>query len=117
VGGRLNRGGTFNYMKKYFIVAMALICAGIVRAEDVRSTIHLEGAGVAQVLSLYSKVAGLELVVESSTTNQSKRINLVLRSATKQEAVKALEKALKEQASVVITPLDAKRATVKLVKK
>jgi len=104
-------------MKKYITLVLALLYAGMTHAEDSRGTINLETVKIPVVLDLYSQITHKELVIESAVTNQSKFISVQIEAASKQECAKLLEKALLEQADIVITPLDEKRASVKLAKK
>ena len=108
---------TFAFMKKYITLVLVLLYASMTHAENVRGTINLESVKIPVVLNLYSQITDKELVIESAVTNQSKFISVRMQAASKMECAKLLEKALLEQADIVITPLDDKRASVKLAKK
>jgi len=110
-------------------------------ADESVGSLDFKNAGVDQVLPLYKSMSGLELCIDSRVKKLGFTINLRspapltkaeavkqldsrvkkvgftvdLRSSaplTKAEAVKQIEKALLEQACVVITRLDDKRASV-----
>jgi hypothetical protein len=77
-------------------------------ADAPKGTLHFSGAEVQQVLPIYKALSGLELLVDSRVNTVYSTINL--RSSevlTNEEALKRIEKALLEQARVVITRLDA----------
>ncbi|HSY18487.1 MAG TPA: hypothetical protein VK815_09150 [Candidatus Acidoferrales bacterium] len=72
--------------------------------------IDLTNADAYEVLDIYSKLTGLKVVKDPQvkTIQSTSRIVLTTtRPITKPQAIKLLEKALREQAGVVITPLDA----------
>jgi type II secretory pathway component GspD/PulD (secretin) len=82
-------------------------------ADESIGSLDFKSAGVDQVLPLYKSMSGLELFIDSRVKQVGFTINL--RSSaplTKAQAVKQIEKALLEQARVVITRLDDKRASV-----
>ena len=105
-------------MKKHITVSLALLVAGITQAQTTK--VVSKGTPVSVVLRAYSTLSGKELIVEPSATNQLKTIKMQItytNALTKAEAAKAIESELRKQADIVITPLDDKRASVKLVKK
>ena len=68
-----------------------------------------------QVLHLYSQLTGLKLVkdVQVLSVQNDLRVTLTIsKPVTKAQAIKLLETALREQAGVVISPLDAQSVSV-----
>jgi len=103
-------------MKNYALV-LALFVAGISYADEPKITARIDG-DVGQALKLYAGITGKALVVEPGVTNRWTHIKLDINPAvSKQEAAKMIEETLHKQADVVISPLDDKRAAVKLEKK
>jgi type II secretory pathway component GspD/PulD (secretin) len=103
-------------MKKY--IALCLTMLFVLAAHAQEGTFNFINARVSMVLDVYGQLSGKQLVIESGVTNQTKTITVrTLKPATKQEAMKLLESALREQADVVFESLDEKRVAVKLVKK
>jgi hypothetical protein len=105
-------------MKKHITVSLALLVAGITQAQTTK--FETKGTPVSGVLRAYSTLSGKELVIEPSATNQLKTVTIHINATnalTKAEAAKVIESELRRQADIVITPLDDKRASVKLVKK
>ncbi len=108
---------TFTLMNKYIAVILALIVSVVTQAEDARGSISLKGVSVSETLRIYSAYSETKLVIEPSVTNQSRHIDFEYQGASRKEAAKLLGKALRKQADIVITQLDDKQASVKLVKK
>jgi hypothetical protein len=75
-------------------------------------TIDFTGATVLQVLELYKLATGVSLVSDSRVRTVQHEITLQAKGKANDEAAKLLEKALLEQAGIVITHLDGKRASV-----
>jgi hypothetical protein len=67
---------------------------------------------VEKVLEVYKLLSSRELVISSNLKGVHPSITLRLQDTPKTEVMKAIEKALLEQAGVVITPLDDKRISV-----
>ena len=77
------------------------------------SRVHYENADVSSILPQYEAMIGLKLVVDSRVTRTGRLITLVANvGGTAEEAAKLIEKALLDQAGIVITRLDDKRASV-----
>ena len=83
-------------------------------AEDTMGSISFKNVAVAQVLSFYQKISGLELVMDSGATNSVMALITLVYSGPKAEAQKRVEAALLAQAGIAITRLDDKRALVSL---
>ena len=112
------RWATFTHMKKHVIVSLALLVAGVTQAQTTK--FETKGAPVSKVLKIYSTLSGKDLVIEPSATNQLKTITMHITATnalTEADAAKVIASELRKQADIVITPLDDKRASVKLVKK
>lgn len=74
-------------------------------------TFNFSNVDPSQVLEIYAKLVGVEL--KRPQPLPYARINLKTpKSLTRLEAIQALEKVLREQAGVVLKPLDAKRVEV-----
>lgn len=67
---------------------------------------------MSQVLALYKDLRGVELVIDSKVKTVNHPINLQAGNISKEEVAKALEKALLEQAGIVITKVDDKKVSV-----
>ena len=82
-------------------------------AADARGVIKFESVPVPQLLSAYKAMSGLELVIDSRAKTLISSVTVQSSAPlTKTEALKLIEKALVEQAGVVITPLDDRQASV-----
>ena len=84
-------------------------------AADSLSTLNITQADLHRVLPLYHDVSGLELVTASNVKRLHAEITVVHphdKAVKKEEAMKLIETALIQQAGVVITHLDGKRASV-----
>ena len=106
---------TQNNMKRILLPFFAsfFLCACSFAADEPKVTLGLKNAEVQQVLPVYKAMSGLDLVVDSRV--KSVRWPVTLQSSEalpKAEATKLIEKALLEQAGVVITHLDGQRASV-----
>jgi hypothetical protein len=64
------------------------------------------------VMALYAKLSGLELTVDSQARDVRTSISVQAYEITQAEMIGLVEKGLKEQAGIVITRLDEKRASV-----
>jgi type II secretory pathway component GspD/PulD (secretin) len=104
-------------MKNYITLILVLLFVGLARADD-GYHYNFKSVPVSEVLPIYSKLVGKELIIEAGVTNQWKAINLQTdKGLSKDEAIKLLESALRDQAGVAIKSLDDKRVSVTLVKK
>jgi type II secretory pathway component GspD/PulD (secretin) len=93
--------------------ASFFLCACALAADEQKVTLGLKGAEVQQVLPIYKAMSGLDLVVDSRVKTVLWPVTLQSSEALpKAEATKLIEKALLEQAGVVITHLDGRRASV-----
>jgi hypothetical protein len=102
-------------MKRTVLPLLAILFVALLAfaANEPQGTLDFKGAQVEQVLPIYKAMSGCELFVDSRVKTVPASINL--RSSqplVKAVAIKRIEKALLEQARVVITRLDDKRASV-----
>ena len=74
--------------------------------------IYFTSAEVPQVLQIYRALAGVELVTDSRVRTVDYHVTLQAKADAPAQAAKRLEKALLEQAGVVITRIDDKRVSV-----
>ena len=77
-----------------------------------RGAMDFTNADVLQVVDIYKAMTGAQLVTDSRVKMVRHTITLLANPSRKEEAVKLLEKALLEQAGVVMTRLDDKRVSV-----
>ena len=106
---------TMKPMKRMVLAVLTALFVALpaLAADEGIGLIDFKNAGVDQVLRLYQSTSGLELFVDSHVNKLGCTVNL--RSSaplTKTEALKRIEQALLDQARVVITRLDDKRASV-----
>ena len=100
-------------MKTSLLLAFAFLVTGCCsRGTAAPGTIRFTGADVSQVLEFYRDLTGLKLVIDSRVTKMGHMVRVEAKVPGKEEAAKLIEKALLEQARVVITRLDDKRASV-----
>jgi hypothetical protein len=103
-------------MKTSLLLAFGLLLAGFcsLSAESgvPPGTINFTNSEVSQILEIYRGMTGLALVIDSRVKTMHHPITLQAKAAAKDEAEKLIEKALVDQAGVVITRLDDKRASV-----
>ena len=84
-----------------------------VPAPDVlRGSILWKNLAVTKAVETYKDLAHVELVSDSRVKSVDHRIDLSLSDISTSEASKAIEKALLEQAGIVITHLDSNRVSV-----
>ena len=82
-------------------------------ADDPTSTLNITNAEVRQVLPIYKEATGLELFVDSRVGNVHSPVTVTsAEPLSKAEIAKRIEKALLEQARVVVTHLDDRRVSV-----
>ncbi len=103
-------------MKPISIITFALLTCllAVVAGESHAVTIDFQSADInKQVLKLYKDSSGLELVLSSQVERLSTPIKIrSLEPISNSELMKLIEKALLEQAGVVITRLNDKTASV-----
>ncbi|HVV01058.1 MAG TPA: hypothetical protein VHH88_06820 [Verrucomicrobiae bacterium] len=75
-------------------------------------SVNLKNAQVSQILPLYEELAGVELIVDSRAKRVFARVSLHVEGGSKDQALKSIEKALREQAGIVLTSLDPRRVYV-----
>ena len=105
-------------MRTYITVLIAISFAGIAHAQ-VQSTTSSndQKVSVQEALFLYSKLVGKELVIDPSITAQSLTITISKpKPRPKAETIQEIESALRGQDNIIISPLDDKRLSVKIVK-
>ena len=93
--------------------ATLFLCACALAADEPKFKLDFKNAEVRQALLLYKAMSGLDLVGDSRV--KTVRFPGTLQSPApldEAEATKLIEKALVEQAGVVITRLDGQRASV-----
>jgi hypothetical protein len=101
-------------MKKliFFLVAIAIPFAGLTDS----GSISISGAdAVKQVLPIYKSLSGAELVIASNVQRVYSTITVDTppgKQLDKAEAMKLIEKALIDQAGIILTRLDDKRVSV-----
>jgi hypothetical protein len=81
-------------------------------AEQLGPWFNCTNLNVVLVLQFYKEVTGLELVSDSRVRTVRHLITVQAKTTRIEEMAKLLEKTLLEQAAIVITHLDAKRASV-----
>src|ERR1017187_748800 len=93
------------------LLAMSL-CAFSAVLVVVPGSINFANNEVSEILGVYRTLTGMDLVVDSRVKTVHHLITLQAKGASHDEEVKLIEKALIDQAGVVITRLDDKRASV-----
>jgi len=102
-------------MKSCLLIVITLFMSRLSSfSDDVfpRGAIDIKNAPITQVLALYKDLTGTELVTDSRVKTVKNEVTLVANPTRRDEAARLLEKALLEQAGIVITRLDDKRASV-----
>jgi len=107
-------------MKRTFalILASLLVTLCSSPADDtnvVSAVMDFEGVPPSQVLAIYEKISGLQVIVDSRVKRVDSRITLRLVGAPpppKEEVLRQMRAAFLKQAGIVITRLDAKRESV-----
>jgi hypothetical protein len=103
-------------MKTWLTVIFVLAFAAMSNAQDYAGSFHLKNMPVSEVLDIYASLIDKKLLIEPAATNQVAFINLYNQNVVgKHGTAKLIETALREQANVVIVPLDEKTVSVKLV--
>jgi RNA polymerase sigma factor (sigma-70 family) len=75
-------------------------------------SLHFANAEVSQVLNIYTNLAGLNLVIDSRVPVGRAGIQLMADLPNREEAMKAIEKSLFDQAGIVIVRIDNETASV-----
>ena len=88
------------------------LCAFSAEVGLAPGSINFANSEVSQILEIYRSMTAMDLVIDSRVKTMHHPITLQAKAASKDEAVKLIEKALVDQAGVVITRLDDKRASV-----
>lgn len=102
-------------MKRIPILLLATLLLSLcaVSADEPKRTVNFINTPIEKILPIYHELSGLELI-ESSEVKKLHTV-ITLRTAapvSKSDMVKLMEKALVDQAGVVISRLDAQRASV-----
>lgn len=113
---RLVNRYTHKTMKRTFLLLLSylMVQARPVLAEDTIGSISFKDAPAAQVLSIYKKLSDLELLMDSSATNNVMASITLEYSGPTAEGLKRIEATLLVQAGIAIRRLDDKRALVSL---
>ncbi len=74
--------------------------------------INFQGVAPDQVLEIYHQCTGLELITDSRVHMLRTTVTIPDSNLPISQLAKLMEQALREQAGIVITPLDGKRASV-----
>src|SRR5712691_2992023 len=102
-------------MKPTRIISLAfIICTlGLAVRAELGGVFKFVNAEPAALLEAYRAATGLELVVASNVNEAPGKITLVSKGTTSpSEAARLFERALLEQAAVIVTRLDDKQASV-----
>jgi hypothetical protein len=105
-------------MKKATVTFLLFAAASLLQclAAESRSVIFYSGAPASRMLESFGELSGLELVMASNLANVSSipvAVEVSQRNVLERaEALRLIERALLEQAGVIITRLDEKRASV-----
>jgi hypothetical protein len=102
-------------MKQTLLLTLATLLVSLcaVSADEPARTLNFINTPVQKILPIYHELSGLELIEASDVTKLHSVITLrTTAPVSKAEMVKLMEKALVEQAGVVISRLDAQRASV-----
>jgi len=95
------------------MLACLLLQTHLTGEEIAAGTLHFPNADLDDVLQIYGELSGFELVVGSRVQRFRTPITFTnLRSLSQPEAMQLFEKSLLEQAGVVITRIEGKRASV-----
>ena len=106
---------TTNIMKLTLILlASLLVSLSPSFADDAPSGVmNFENVSASEVLTIYKKMSGLELVVDSRAKHVTSPVTFKTTTPlTKAEALKLIQTTLLKQAGIVITLLDDKQASV-----
>src|SRR5262245_15459977 len=80
------------------------------KTNDVKTTEQLSGLNA--VLMVYRMFTNLELIIDSRASKSPHQVTFTMRNMPRAQVVKEMEQTLIEQAGIVITRLDGKRASV-----
>ncbi|MFO1500565.1 MAG: hypothetical protein U1G07_19645 [Verrucomicrobiota bacterium] len=77
-------------------------------SDEIPGGVQLQNTPVAVALDIYREYVGKELVLATEVKASKAQISLSLARVTRTGLIKFLEKALREQAGLVITPMEDK---------
>jgi hypothetical protein len=94
-----------------FTLVLLSVCA--VSADEPKRTMNFINTPMEKILPIYHELSGLELIESSEVKKRHTLITLrTAEPVSKSDMAKLMEKALIDQAGVVISRLDAQRASV-----
>jgi type II secretory pathway component GspD/PulD (secretin) len=97
-------------------MATVLLAGLVARAEDskgVTGVLDFKNVSVSEVLRIYQKLSGVDLVIDSHVRQMDSKITVTTTAPlTKEEVARLIEKTLLKQAGIVVTRLDDKQASV-----
>jgi hypothetical protein len=94
------------------LLISSCLCACAFAAGDPNGTLNFKNAEVRQILLIYKEMSGLDVVIDSRVKAVRSPVSIQPPAPLdKAEATKLIEKALLDQAGVVLTRLDDKRAS------
>jgi hypothetical protein len=104
-------------MKKTTVIFFWFAAASLLHcfAAESRSVTFYSGASASRMLESFRELSGLELIMASNLIVSSLPVTVEVsqrKTLERAEAVRLIERALLEQAAVIITRLDDKRASV-----
>jgi hypothetical protein len=105
----------FEFMKYIltFLLAILLVVLSAFSSDVGDVTLDIKKSDPSQVLRIYKGISGLELIIDSRVKTLPASITLSSSvPLIKDESLKLIESALVKQAGILITRLDAKRASV-----
>ena len=94
------------------MLAALLICFCSLSAEESKAVIDFNGVSPDQALDVYARLSGLQLITDSHLKSVHTPIFLHNSKLSSSEMMISIEKALIEQAGIVITRLDDNRVSV-----
>ena len=94
------------------MVATLLVSVCSLLADEPKGEINFIRTDTQQVLHFYAEVSGLALTIDSSARRVHTPIALHASGVSNSEMKMLVEKALKEQAGIIITPRDGQSASV-----
>lgn len=95
-----------------FGILLAVLHSSSAEPPGPAGSIRLKNAEIPKVLEIYKTLAGADLIIDSRVKSLRYGINLQVSGAGRAAVAKLVEKALMQQAGVVITRLDARRVSV-----
>jgi hypothetical protein len=103
------------YTKRILPILIAAVIASFVAvaADPPKGSIHFQNVPLDKVLLVYQEMSGCQLIEASDVKRHYRGITVrAVSPASKTDTLKLIEKAVLEQAGVVITRLDDKRVSV-----